>query len=430
MRRLLAPLSLAPFLFAPSAAADTLEDALIAAYRNNPNLEDARLAVRSAREDSVQAFAGYLPSLGLTSTYGIRHVETQTTSIFGPTNTQTQLEPVTAGVQLQQQLYTGGRRDGQVRAARAGVEGARHGLRATEQDVLLAAVDAYLSVRRDEEVLRLRREHVEALERQLSGTRRRLDVGEVSRTDVAQAQTRLSAARAAVARAEAELDTSRARYELIVGKPAEELAPVEQPDTPNSLDYAVRTAEERHPEILRAIAARRAARAQVEIERSALRPQVSVVGRYDHAEESSLENDRTESASAVAQFSVPLYEGGFARSRVRQGNINVRRAEARIEAQRRDVVANVVAAWTNLDAGGDIVEEAREQLAAATLAVEGVERERGLGLRTTLDVLNAEEERRNAQIALVNAEAEATFAAYALLAATGALTIEVLGFKD
>lgn len=431
MNRFFASLSLAPLLLAPGeAGADTLEDALTAAYRNNPNLEDARLAVRSAREDSVQAFAGYLPQVGLTSSYGIRNVEVQSTSIFGPTNTQHELEPITASVQMQQQIYTGGRRDGQRDLARASVEGARHGLRATEQDVLLGAVDAYLSVRRDEEVLRLRHEHVAGLERQLAGTRRRLEVGEVSRTDVAQTQTRLSGARAAAARAEADLETSRARYELIVGKAAETLAPVETPQAPGSLEEAVRAAEERHPEILRSVSARRAARAQVEIERSALRPQVSFVGRYDHFEDSSIEDDRSDGGSAVAQFSLPLYEGGFARSRLRQGRINVRRAQAQIEGQRREVVANVVAAWNNLEAGRDVVQSAQEQVEAASQAVEGAERERGLGLRTTLDVLNAEEERRNAQIGLVGAEAEAAFSAYALLAATGVLTIETLDVKE
>mgnify|MGYP000069205692 CR=1 FL=1 len=431
MKRWFASLSLAPLLLIPSAAhADTLQDALGAAYRNNPNLEDARLAVRSARENSTQAYAGYLPSLGVTSSYGVRSVESETTSIFGPQSTESDLDPITAGVVLQQQLYTGGRREGQVRVARAGVEGAQHGLRATEQDVLLAAVDAYVSVMRDEQILRLRNEHVDGLTRQLAGARRRLEVGEVSRTDVAQSQTRLAGARAALARAQADLATSRARYALVVGREPDALEPAETPAIPESLDFAVRSAEERHPEVLRAIADRRAATAQIEVERAALRPQVSIVGRYDHAQESSVENDRSDGASAVAQFSMPLFEGGFASSRIRQGRINVGRAEARIEGLRREVVANVISSWNNYSAGRDIVSAAQEQVAAADMAVDGTERERGLGLRSTLDVLDAEEERRNAQVALVRAEAEATFAAYALLAATGALTVEVLGVKE
>lgn len=430
MKRLLAALSFAPLAFAPSAYADSLEDALAAAYRNNPNLEDARLAVRSARENSTQAYASYLPQVGITSTYGIRQGETESMGIFGPTSSDYDLNPITANIQLQQQLYTGGRRAGQVQAARAGIEGARHGLRATEQDVLLAAVDAYVSVLRDERIVRLRLEHVDALTRQLAGTRRRLEVGEVSRTDVAQSQTRLAGARAALSRAEADLSNSRARFELVVGEPPNALEAVTTPNVPTSVDDAIAEAEARHPEILRSLADRRGAQAQVEIERSALRPQVAILGRYEHAEESSSPLDRTEGASAVAQLSVPLFEGGFARSRMRQSRINIERVDARTEARRRQVVANVISSWNNLSAGRDIVAAAHEQVAAADQAVEGAERERGLGLRSTLDVLNAEEERRNAQVALARAEAEANFAAFALLASTGSLTVSVLGFKE
>lgn len=429
MNRFLLPLA-ALSLWPAAAHSDTLYDALASAYRNNPNLEDARLAVRVAREDSVQARAGYLPSLGVTGSYGARNVETETTSIFGPTTSENELEPATASVILQQRLYTGGRRQGEVSRARAGIEGAQYGLRSAEQQILLAAVDAYISVLRDQEIVRLRQEHVVGLTRQLAGARRRLDVGEVSRTDVSQAQTRLAGARAALARAEADLQTSRARYELIVGAPPEALEPVTPPATPASLETAIGEAEVRHPDVLRALADRRAARAQVEIERSALRPQVSLIGRYDHTQESSVENDRSDGASAVAQFSVPLYEGGFSRARVRQGQLNVERAGARIEAQRRQAVADVVQAWNDLVAGRDIVAAAQEQVAAASQAVEGAERERGLGLRSTLDVLDAEEERRNAQVALARAQAEAEFAAYALLAATGALTVSTVGVKE
>ena len=422
-------LALAPLLVGV-ARADTLDDALSSAYANNPNIEDARLAVRSAREDSVQAFSTYLPNVGVSTTYGLRNVETETQGIFGPSIIQRQLEPLTGTVQLQQRLYTGGRRDGQVDLARAGVEGARHGLRSTEQDVLLAVIDAYLSVRRDEEIVRLRQEYVGALQQQLAGTRRRLEVGEVSRTDVAQVDTRLAGARALLARAEAELQSSRARYQLTVGKPPEALAPVETPAGPETLDDAIRFAEERHPNILRSISQRRAARAQVEIERSALRPQLALVGRYDYNQESSVEGDRSEGASALAQLSVPLFEGGYSNSRVRQGQINVQRAEARLEGQRRQIVADVVTAWNNLMSGRNIVSAAQDQVAAAAQAVEGAERERGLGLRSTLDVLDAEQERRNAEIGLVNAQADETFAGFVLLAATGALTVTVLGEKD
>jgi outer membrane protein len=428
-RFLLAALLLGPAAATP-AAAETLEDALIEAYLNNPNLEDARLAVRSAREDSAQAHAAYLPTLGLISSYGVRNVETETPSFFGVQNQQRELEPLTATVQMQQNLYTGGRRPAQTRLARAGVEGARHGLRSTEQDVLLSVVNAYLSVRRDEAIVRLREDHIEGLTRQLAGTRRRLDVGEVSRTDVAQAETRLAGARATLARAQSNLEVSRAQFEEVVGRPPQDLAPVETPETPESLNLAIGEARERHPDVLRALANRRAAQARIGIERAALRPQVSLIGRYDRTEDSQIQGDLSDGASAVAQLSMPLYEGGLTGARTRQQRINVERAEAGVEARRREAAADAIAAWSNMQAGVQIVDAAREQVDAAEEAVTGAERERGLGLRSTLDVLNAEEERRDALIALTRAEADATFAAYALLAATGTLTTHVLDVKE
>lgn len=153
-------------------------------------------------------------------------------------------------------------------------------------------------------------------------------------------------------------------------------------------------------------------------------PQVSLVGRADENRDFGISESRRESSSAVAQFSMPLFEGGFAYSRTHQSRINVGRAEQRTEAQRRDVVANVTGAWSNLRASREILSVADEQVDATAIAVEGAERERGYGLRSTLDVLDAEEEARNAQIARARASADAVIASYALLAATGALTLE------
>lgn len=427
MRSLFASLALvAPAVLAPCPAlADTLEDALIAAYANNPNLQEARLAVQAARQDRVQAISSYLPSLGISGTAGVQSVESDTDGIFGPSTTEADLEPTTATAQVTQQVFTGFRRSGQSRLANANIEGAREGLRSREQDVLLAAVDAYVGVLRDQEIVRLRQEHVTGLQNLLAGTRRRLDVGEVSRTDVAQAQTRLAGARANLARARADMETSQARYIAIIGRPPEGLVMVAAlPQTPRSLDEAVRIADDAHPDLRRAQSAERAARAQVTIERAALLPQVSIVGRADESNDLSTTELRRESTSAVAQFSMPLFEGGYAWSRTRQSRINVDRAEARTEAQRRDVVANVTASWSNLAASREVLTAANEQVEASAIAVEGAERERGYGIRSTLDVLNAEEEARDALIARVRANADAVVASYALLAATGALTLE------
>ena len=426
MRILFASIALTPALMAPCPAlAETLEEALVAAHANNPNMEEARLALRAARKERTQAISNYLPSVGISGSAGMQSIESDTDGIFGPSTNQDDLQPTSATAQVTQQLFTGFRRSGQARLANANIAGAQEGLRSREQDVLLAAVDAYIGVLRDQEIVRLREEHVTGLTRLLAGTRRRLDVGEVSRTDVAQAQTRLAGARANLARSQADLQASQARYIAIIGRPPEGLLPVAAtPQTPHSLEEAVRMADNNHPDLRRAETAERAARAQVTIERSALLPQVSLVGRADENRDFSASESRRESASAVAQFSMPLFEGGFARSRTRQSRINVDRAEARTEAQRREVIANVTGAWSNLSASRDILAAANEQVEASQMAVEGAERERGFGLRSTLDVLDAEEEARNALIGRARANAEAVIASYALLAATGALTLE------
>ncbi len=426
MKILFASIAMLPALFGANvASADTLEEALVAAHANNPNLEDARLAVRAAQEGRAQAIAAYLPSLGISGSVGTQTVESDTTGIFGPSTTEADLEPTNATAQLTQQVFTGFRRSGQWRLARANITGAREGLRAREQDVLLATVDAYVGVMRDTEIMRLREEHVQGLTGLLSGTRRRLDVGEVSRTDVAQAQTRLAGARAALARSRAELESSQARYVAIVGRTPDALVPVAAlPQTPHSLEEAVRQAGNSHPELGQAQSQEQAARAQVTIERAALLPQVSLVGRADENRDFSSTESRRDSSSAVAQFSMPLFEGGYAWSRTRQSRINVNRAEARTEAQRREIIADVTSAWSNLTASREILIAANDQVETSAIAVEGAERERGFGIRSTLDVLDAEEEARNALIGRARANSDAVIASYALLAATGALTLE------
>lgn len=422
---LFASIALMPALLAPCAAADTLEEALVSAHAHNPNLDDARLAVRSAQEGRAQALASYLPGVGISGSAGMQSVESEANSFFGPQTTQTRLEPTSATAQVTQQLFTGFRRSGAFRLAEADIEGAREGLRSREQDVLLATVNAYIGVIRDTEIVRLREEHIRGLTTLLSGTRRRLDVGEVSRTDVAQAQTRLAGARASLARSRAELDRSEANYVAIVGRAPEALMPVAAlPQTPHSLDEAVRQADDRHPDVRQAQSRERAARAQVTIERAALLPQVTLVGRAEENRDFSSSETRRESTSAVAQFTMPLFEGGYAWSRTRQSRIGVDRAEARTEAQRREVIANVTAAWSNLQASRDILTAANEQVEASAIAVDGAERERGFGLRSTLDVLDAEEEARNALIGRARANADAVLASYVLLAATGNLTLE------
>jgi outer membrane protein len=412
-------------LVAASAAhADTLVDAMTAAYHNNPTLDQARLAVRAAREDRIQARAGYLPQVSINGGYGYQDYTVRTPSPFGTITTPQSLHPETETAQVTQQLFTGGRLSGQSQLAHAGVDSARNNLRSTEQQVLLAAADAFLSVQRDERIVSLREQDVQALTRQLTGTQRRLDVGEVSRTDLAQVQTRLAGANSALAQAHADLDRSRAQYLQIIGSEAHDLQPPTTPALPQSEDEAVHLAQTAHPDLLRARSDERAARARTTIERSGLYPQVSVAGRYDHLNQSSFSDQERDGASATVNLSVPLYEGGYYSSRVRQSRINEARADAQVEEQRRQVVANATSAWGDHTAFQGVVSAARDQVTAAQEALSGAERERGLGLRSTLDVLNAEEEYRSAEVNLARAEAAAALSAYTLLADTGLLTLD------
>ena len=409
-----------------TAHADTLLDAMNTAYRNNPSLDEARLAVRSAREDRVQARAGYLPQVSVNGSYGYQDFTVRTPTPFGQITTGQTLNPATASAQVTQQVLTGGRLGAQSRLARANMDGASQNLRSTEQQVLLSAVEAYLNVQRDERIATLREQDVQALSDQLVGTQRRLDVGEVSRTDLAQVQTRLAGANSALAQSRADLAHSRAQYLAVVGVEASDLQPATIPSLPDTLDAAVNLAEASHPDLQRARSEERAAHARITIEGSSLYPQVSVSGRYDYFDQSSFINQERDGASATVNLSVPLYEGGYYGSRVRQARINVERADARVEETRRQIIANVTGAWADFVSYRSVVSAARDQVGAGLEALNGAERERGLGLRSTIDVLDAEQEYRNARINLARAEAAATLSAFSLLADTGVLSLESL----
>ncbi|MET0181984.1 MAG: TolC family outer membrane protein [Caulobacterales bacterium] len=407
-------------MMAPSALGDTLGDALTNAYEHNPTLAAARLSARSTDEQRAQARANYLPSIDVEGSYGVRDSETN-----GVANQD--IEPASASIVASQALYTGGFRSSQGRLARANVEASREALRQTEQDVLLSVIAAYVGVRRDEEVVRIREANVEVLTRQEEESRARFEVGDITRTDVAQSGARLAGAQSGLLQARADLESSRASYTQLVGKAPDALeAPPPPPDIPRTLDEAVDQALALNPNLRQAQQGQRAARAQTGIERSALLPQLAVVARADRADEASLPGVETESTSAAAQLTIPLFEGGYARSRVRQSRINEQRAEQLTEEARRAVVARVTSSWNDYLAAQRVVESSRTQLQANELAYEGVEAERSVGLRTTLDVLNAQQELLDSRLLLVTAERDSYIAQHSLLQTIGRLDGAVL----
>lgn len=407
-------------MMAPGAAhAQTLADALDAAYRLNPTLAGARLNARGVDEGIVQARAAYLPQLDVTASAGF-----QTSDVDLPASpSQTEdTHPQTIGLQAVQPLYTGGLRNAQSQFARAQSLGARETLRAVEQQVLLSVIAVYEDVRRDEEVVRIQQNNADVLSRQLQAAEDRFEVGEITRTDVAQAQARLAGAQAGLSTEQSNLEASRANFVRIVGAAPENLAaPPPHPPLPVSLDAALDAARAANPDLRLAEQSERAARSQIGIERSQLLPQVSIVAGWSRAVESQGPDIESEGASAVAQFSMPLFEGGYGRSRIRQSRFNAHRAAAQTEETRRAVAANVVAAWNDVSAAARIVASAREQARANQFALEGVEMEQQVGLRTTLEVLNAQQEYLDAQLSVVRAEHDQYVAAHTLLSTIGAL---------
>lgn len=407
---------------APCAAAQTLEEALAAARDNNPSLQEAALGVRSAGESRWQARAEYLPSVELTYSVGESTTETET-GIF---TTEEDLSPESTNLRVTQDLYTGGRRRAQSSLARATVASARHTLDLTEQSVMLDVVSAYAGVRRDQAILGIRETYLQGLVDQVNGARRRLDVGEITFTDFALTEARMAGAIALLATARADLEASRARFTQVTGLIPTSLTRPPLPEgLPLTLDEALAQGERAHPALLRSREAENAARARVGIERSALRPRISVVGQASRREEASAPDQIERGDSAVAQLSVPLFEGGYGRSRVRQSRFDLNRAVATSEETRREVVALVVERWNGAISSREVLRAAVRRSSANAQAVEGAERELGMGLRSTLDVLNTREEWQQAQAEEARAEGDELIAAYALLAAVGAL-----GFGD
>lgn len=413
------------------AQAETLADALNAAYARNPTLEAARANTRATDEQYPQARSRLLPQVSATATYGEQRIDSNV-----PSQSATDIfrsNPGSYGVTATQSVFAGGRNIGSINQANANIDAAQESLRSTEQNILVATISAYMNVRRDAEILSIRANNADLLMRQVDEAQARFDVGEITRTDVAQSQARLAGARAQLAVARANLEASRANYAAVVGNPPGQLeAPPPLAALPSSLDMAVEQGLMANPDYLQAQSLVKSARAQITIDRAGLLPQISVTGRLtrnfdDYRPPAGFAAPDQQTASAVATLTIPLYQGGLARSRVAQSRDNLQRAQAQSEASRRLVTTNVTTAWNDLDAARQTIVSTREQVEANQLAFDGAEQERDVGLRTTIEVLNAQQELLDSRVAQVQAERNAYVAANTLLQAVGALDPKVLG---
>ena len=427
--------ALAAWVFAaPFASADTLEGSLILAYQNNPTLNAQRASVRATDEGVPQALSGYRPRVNVNGSIGSQYIDTTSrSSTFAATYTQLSgnMTPNNYGITATQTLFNGFQTSNRTRQAESQVQAARETLRVSEQSVLLSAVTAYMNLLRDAAILDLQRRNVEVLQEQLRQTRDRFNVGEVTRTDVAQSESRLAAGRSQVLNAEAVYKASVATYRQVIGVEPGRLAPGSPVDrfSPRTLPAATGLATATHPAVTSAQYSVDAALLQVKVAEGALYPTLALQGNVQQSNEASLLTLKTFSASAVAQLVVPIYQGGAEYSLIRQAKETLGQRRLDLDTSRDQVRQGVVQAWGQLEAAKANIDATQAQVQAAEIALNGVREEARVGQRTTLDVLNAQQELVNARVALVSAQRDRVVASYTLLAAVGGLSPQVLGLR-
>jgi len=421
--------ALSAALLASGARAETIGGALAKAYLNNPDINQQRAAVRAQDENIPKANAGYLPTVTAEGDAGRLHTEEDDVSGTGA-NYKSTTSPRGYGMTVTESVWNGDRTGNSVRQAESGVLGVREQLRNTEQNVLLSAVGFYMDVLRDTAILDLDRNNVEVLQEQLRQTQDRFNVGEVTRTDVAQAEASLAGARATALGAQAQLQASLANYRQAIGDDPKSLSPVApiSRQLPKVLPEAIAISQVEHPAIVAMLHGVDASALAVKIAEGALYPTVGVTGqlqkRFDY---NATPGEQLYTASIVGQVAWTLYDGGLSYAATRQAKEQLGQTELQTDLQRDKVRAAVVAAWGANASSSGVLRAARAEVQAAEVALAGVREEAKVGQRTTLDVLNAQQTLLNARVQLVTAQHDSVVNSYSLLSAIGRLSIETLG---
>lgn len=424
---LLASLALA----AMPAGADDLRGALVMAYNTNPTLQAARASQRAVDEGVPIAQAPGLPSLSGVATY-TEFVKKSANSFTAPDRA------FDANATLGLPVYSGGGVRNSVRAAKTRVEAGQADLRSAESGVFSQAVAAYLDVILNEAVVRLNRNNVEVLEVHLQATSDRFEIGDLTRTDVAQSQSRLALARGQARTAEANLITARERYIQVIGKVPEALdAPPPLTGLPGSPDDAVQTALDSNPDLAAARERAKAAGYDTDAAGAGRLPKISLYATGDYTDymgtlgggvvpAGTLTQNQT-TAQAGVRATIPLFQGGLPAAQRRQAQARESAALEQEIGVERQVISGVRAAYASWQAANEIIESTQAAVDAATLSLEGVRAENTVGNRTILDILNAEQELVNAQVQLVTARRNAYVAGFNLLAAMGKAEARDLG---
>jgi outer membrane protein len=404
----------------------TLAEALAATYSNQPALQAERAKLRATDENVPAALSGWRPTVVLAGTagYGDGIDRAYSGLTQGWTKLRTDRNIGSAQATVTQPLYTGGKTQANVNRAKDQVMGERANLIAQEQTSFTNTVNAYVGVIQAQELLALNVNNEQVLKKQLDATNDRFRVGEITRTDVAQAEAALAGATAQRETAEGTLATARATFVQIVGfyPPADMVEP--QPLTlpvRNERDVTALAAAN-NPNVVAAQFNDAAAKDAVDVAFSQLMPQISLQGQAFDQENSAVRSSEVNGYQVIAQVSVPLYQGGAEYSAVRQAKQSEQQTAKLVADAQRTAVQAAVNAWETLAAATAAAESTRSQIRANAVALEGVEREAIVGSRTTLDVLNAQQALLNSRVTLVQALSQLVNASYGVAAAIGRLT--------
>lgn len=411
-----------------NASAETLKEALAKAYLSNPTLLSARAELRATDEGVSEAISGWRPTLSFRYDIGKSKNDSNTTSsLSGSSQNRT---PKTGSVSVEQNVFNGWRTQSGIETAEQSVLSQRAQLSSTEQSIMLNAGTAFMDVIRDEAVLKLNQANERVLGRQLEATRDRFEVGEVTRTDVAQAESRLSRAKADRIESEGSLTISRAAYRSIIGDfpgTLKSAGPLE--GLPATKDEAMASAKAGNPDVVAALHNERAAKIAIRTAEGALYPTVNLEGELVRRDQASSSSSRTEAASITASVTVPLYQAGAVSSRIRAAKQSWSQERRDLDAAIRSAVQEAAQSWERYATARAQVSAFSAEVRAAEIALEGVKQEAQVGSRTVLDVLDAEQELRDARVSLVRARRDVTVASFEVRRAVGTLVASRLALS-
>ncbi len=414
----------------PESGKFTLTEALGVAYETNPQLAAAQAGLRATDESVAMANAKWRPNISASGTYAYNEAK-----ISGTGGMNTITHPLQGTIGFSQELFRGGRTYAEIGRAKANVRASRAELQATEQTVLLAAAAAYMDVVRDTAIVNLRRHNVDVLRRQKDSTALEFKAGSLTRTDVAQSEARLAGAQAALTTAEGQLAISRAGFDQVIGRPAESLEdmPASPKALPQSEDTAVNNAVRGNPALVQAQELEKAADYAVDEAVGAMLPEANIQGGYQYSQNSYASalgaGQVTQGIGVQAQINIPIYQGGAEQAAVRQAKQVYAQAQLNVSVADRQVREAVTSAWNSYQAALASIESNEATAKSNDIAFTGVSKEQRVGGRTILDVLNAQQELLNAQVAVVTSRRDATVAGFQVLAAAGMLTAKNLGLK-